>query len=455
MENGKLTALSPLDGRYSDKTSELRSSMSEFGLIRYRIVVEIEWIKLLSDEKKFLPLKRFDAETNRMLDAILDNFDVTEAQQVKKIETVTNHDVKAVEYYLKEKFSSEPKLKAAIPFIHFACTSEDINNLAYSVMLKEVRQTVMIPEILRITNVLREQSHQLSNQPMLSRTHGQTASPTTMGKELSNFVARLDQQTLTWSEVLLKGKINGAVGNYNAHMVVAPEVNWPKVAEKLVEKIGLSFNAYTTQIEPHDCIAEYSHALCRINTILIDLSRDIWSYVSIGYFNQKKVENEVGSSTMPHKINPIDFENAEGNLGISSALLQHFSQKLPISRLQRDLSDSTVLRNMGSGLGYCLIALKSLNKGLNRLKINSENLGEDLTNAWEVLAEPIQTSMRSFGIDNAYEQLKEFSRGRVINKELLHEFIETLPLPIKTKAVLKNLEPSSYIGLAEILAKKV
>jgi adenylosuccinate lyase len=290
---------------------------------------------------------------------------------------------------------------------------------------------------------------------MLSRTHGQTASPTTMGKELSNFVVRLEQQLSNWSKIELKGKINGAVGNYNAHMVVAPEVDWPKVAEQLITKIGLSVNPYTTQIEPHDCIAEYSYALCQLNTILIDLSRDIWSYVSVGYFNQKKIDNEVGSSTMPHKINPIDFENAEGNLGVSSALLQHFAQKLPISRLQRDLSDSTVLRNIGSGLGYSLIALKSLSKGLNKLQINPKNLDADLQNSWEVLAEPIQTSMRSFGIDDAYEQLKEFSRGRLIDKAMLHEFIDNLILPVETKKVLKNLEPSSYIGLAEILAKKV
>ena len=455
MENGNLTALSPLDGRYSDKTSELRSYMSEYGLIRYRVAVEIEWLRVLSKEETFIPLEKFDAETDQKLKAILENFDIAEAQKIKDIEAVTNHDVKAVEYYLKENFSTDATLKVAIPFIHFACTSEDINNLAYSLMLHEARSEVMLPRLLEIIGTLRKQSHRLSKQPMLSRTHGQTASPTTMGKELSNFVVRLEQQLSNWSKIELKGKINGAVGNYNAHMVVAPEVDWPKVAEQLITKIGLSVNPYTTQIEPHDCIAEYSYALCQLNTILIDLSRDIWSYVSVGYFNQKKIDNEVGSSTMPHKINPIDFENAEGNLGVSSALLQHFAQKLPISRLQRDLSDSTVLRNIGSGLGYSLIALKSLSKGLNKLQINPKNLDADLQNSWEVLAEPIQTSMRSFGIDDAYEQLKEFSRGRLIDKAMLHEFIDNLILPVETKKVLKNLEPSSYIGLAEILAKKV
>ena len=455
MENGKLTALSPLDGRYSDKTSELSSYMSEYGLIRYRLVVEVEWLKLLSKEDNFTLLPEFSAETYTKLGAILKNFSVDEAQKIKNIEAVTNHDVKAIEYYLNEEFSLDPELKGAIPFIHFACTSEDINNLAYSLMLNEARSLVMLPKLIEVIEILREQSHQLSAQPMLSRTHGQTASPTTMGKELSNFVVRLEAQLSKWSRVELKGKINGAVGNYNAHIVAAPEVNWPEVAERLVAKIGLGFNPYTTQIEPHDCIAEYCYALCQLNTILLDLSRDVWSYVSVGYFNQKKIDNEVGSSTMPHKINPIDFENAEGNLGVSCALLQHFAQKLPVSRLQRDLTDSTVLRNMGSGLGYCLIALKSLTKGLNKLEINSSNLEYDLENAWEVLSEPIQTSMRGFGIENAYEQLKEFSRGQKIDKQMLHEFIGTLPIPPEQKERLKSLRPSTYLGLAELLAKTV
>ena len=455
MENGKLTALSPLDGRYSDKTSELSSYMSEYGLIRYRLVVEVEWLKLLSKEDNFTLLPEFSAETFTKLDAILEDFNVGEAQKIKNIEAVTNHDVKAIEYYLNEKFSLDSELKGAIPFIHFACTSEDINNLAYSLMLNEARSLVMLPKLTEVIKILREQSHQLSAQPMLSRTHGQTASPTTMGKELSNFVARLEVQLSKWSRVELKGKINGAVGNYNAHIVAAPEVNWPGVAERLVAKIGLGFNPYTTQIEPHDCIAEYCYALCQLNTILLDLSRDVWSYVSVGYFNQKKIDNEVGSSTMPHKINPIDFENAEGNLGVSCALLQHFAQKLPVSRLQRDLTDSTVLRNMGSGLGYCLIALKSLIKGLNKLEINSSNLEHDLENAWEVLSEPIQTSMRGFGIEDAYEQLKEFSRGQKIDKQMLHEFIGTLPIPREQKERLKSLKPSTYVGLAELLAKTV
>ena len=455
MENGKLTALSPLDGRYSDKTSELSSYMSEYGLIRYRLVVEVEWLKLLSKEDNFTLLPEFSAETFTKLDAILEDFNVGEAQKIKNIEAVTNHDVKAIEYYLNEKFSLDSELKGAIPFIHFACTSEDINNLAYNLMLNEARSLVMLPKLIEVIKILREQSHQLSAQPMLSRTHGQTASPTTMGKELSNFVARLEVQLSKWSRVELKGKINGAVGNYNAHIVAAPEVNWPEVAERLVAKIGLGFNPYTTQIEPHDCIAEYCYALCQLNTILLDLSRDVWSYVSVGYFNQKKIDNEVGSSTMPHKINPIDFENAEGNLGVSCALLQHFAQKLPVSRLQRDLTDSTVLRNMGSGLGYCLIALKSLIKGLNKLEINSSNLEHDLENAWEVLSEPIQTSMRGFGIEDAYEQLKEFSRGQKIDKQMLHEFIGTLPIPREQKERLKSLKPSTYVGLAELLAKTV
>ena len=455
MENGKLTALSPLDGRYSDKTSELSSYMSEYGLIRYRLVVEVEWLKLLSKEDNFTLLPEFSAETFTKLDAILEDFNVGEAQKIKNIEAVTNHDVKAIEYYLNEKFSLDSELKGAIPFIHFACTSEDINNLAYNLMLNEARSLVMLPKLTEVIKILREQSHQLSAQPMLSRTHGQTASPTTMGKELSNFVARLEVQLSKWSRVELKGKINGAVGNYNAHIVAAPEVNWPEVAERLVAKIGLGFNPYTTQIEPHDCIAEYCYALCQLNTILLDLSRDVWSYVSVGYFNQKKIDNEVGSSTMPHKINPIDFENAEGNLGVSCALLQHFAQKLPVSRLQRDLTDSTVLRNMGSGLGYCLIALKSLIKGLNKLEINSSNLEHDLENAWEVLSEPIQTSMRGFGIEDAYEQLKEFSRGQKIDKQMLHEFIGTLPIPREQKERLKSLKPSTYVGLAELLAKTV
>lgn len=451
-----LNALSPLDGRYQTKLDSLRPYFSEYALIKHRAWVEIEWLKALSAAKELAEIAPFSAETIQELDAAINNFSEADAAQVKAIEARTNHDVKALEYWLKEKFDINPEIKKASEFIHFACTSEDINNLSHGLMLKSARDTVMLPFLADLIARLSELSHQLADQPMLSRTHGQTASPTTMGKELANVVYRLQRQQkqLVNNEIL--GKINGAVGNFNAHLSAYPAFDWESFAQKFVQNLGLSYNPMTIQIEPHDYMAELYDTLARINTILIDLNRDIWGYISVGYFKQKVKAGEIGSSTMPHKVNPIDFENSEGNLGLANAVLRHMAEKLPISRWQRDLTDSTVLRNMGVAFGYTLLGYDSCLRGLNKLEINAAKLAEDLDNSWEVLAEPIQTVMRRYGIENPYEQLKELTRGKGgINKASLHTFVSGLKIPADAKQLLLEMTPASYIGKASDLVKRI
>lgn len=451
-----LNALSPLDGRYQTKLDALRPYFSEFALIKHRAWVEVEWLKALSAAKELTEIATFSAETIQELDAAIINFSEADAAQVKAIEARTNHDVKALEYWLKEKFDINPEIKKASEFIHFACTSEDINNLSHGLMLKNARDTVMLPFLSNLIARLSELSHQLADQPMLSRTHGQTASPTTMGKELANVVYRLQRQQkqLVNNEIL--GKINGAVGNFNAHLSAYPTFDWESFAQKFVGSLGLVYNPMTIQIEPHDYMAELYDTLARINTILIDLNRDIWGYISVGYFKQKVKAGEIGSSTMPHKVNPIDFENSEGNLGLANAVLRHMAEKLPISRWQRDLTDSTVLRNMGVAFGYTLLGYDSCLRGLNKLEVNAAKLAEDLDNSWEVLAEPIQTVMRRYGIENPYEQLKELTRGKGgINKASLHTFIGGLKIPAEAKQLLLDMTPASYIGKAANLVKRI
>ena len=451
-----LTALSPLDGRYHGKVDALRGYFSEFGLIRYRVLIEIEWLKALSAQTDIVELKPFSAATIALLDKINAEFNENDAVAIKSIEATTNHDVKAVEYWLRGKLSHMPEVADALEFLHFACTSEDINNLSHALMLKGARDAVMLPTLNVLTIRLQGIAHQLADLPMLSRTHGQTATPSTLGKEMANVVYRLRraEQRLAATEIL--GKINGAVGNYNAHLAAYPDVGWEAFAERFVTAFGLTFNPYTTQIEPHDYVSEMFDAYARINSILIDLNRDIWGYISLGYFNQKVVKGEVGSSTMPHKVNPIDFENSEGNLGLANALLRHLSDKLPISRWQRDLTDSTVLRNMGVALGYCLLAYESCLKGLNKLEANPQRLAEDLTTSWEVMAEPIQTLMRRYGIANAYDKLKDLTRGKDgINRDTLQAFIASLDIPEPEKRRLLLLSPETYTGKAAELAKRI
>ncbi|MGB2832442.1 MAG: adenylosuccinate lyase [Methylotenera sp.] len=451
-----LNALSPLDGRYQTKLDALRPYFSEYALIKHRAWVEVEWLKSLSAAKDLQEIAPFSADTIKELDGAIANFNEEDAAQVKAIEARTNHDVKALEYWLKEKFDGNPEIKKASEFIHFACTSEDINNLSHGLMLKTARDSVMLPFLNNLIARLSELAHQLANLPMLSRTHGQTASPTTMGKELANVVYRLQRQQkqLAYNEIL--GKINGAVGNFNAHLSAYPHFDWESFAKQFVEGLGLTYNPMTIQIEPHDYMAELFDTLARTNTILIDLNRDIWGYISIGYFKQKVKAGEIGSSTMPHKVNPIDFENSEGNLGLANAVLRHMAEKLPISRWQRDLTDSTVLRNMGVAFGYTLLGFDSCLRGLNKLEINAAKLAEDLDNSWEVLAEPIQTVMRRFGIENPYEQLKELTRGKGgINRESLHVFISGLKIPHDAKVALLEMTPASYIGKATELAKHI
>lgn len=451
-----ITALSPLDGRYFAKVEALRQYFSEFALIRYRVQVEIEWFIALSDEPNITEVPSFSSQAKAFLDQLANNFSVADAERVKTIEATTNHDVKAVEYWLKELLVKNPEIAQSMEFIHFACTSEDINNLAYALMLQSSREHVMLPALDRIINRLMELAHQLADVPMLARTHGQPATPTTLGKELANVIYRLQRSRKKLSEVAILGKINGAVGNYNAHLSAYPDIDWETFARQFVEKLGLEFNPYTTQIEPHDMVAELFDAYARINTVLLDLNRDIWGYISLGYFKQKMKANEVGSSTMPHKVNPIDFENAEGNLGIANALLRHFSEKLPISRWQRDLTDSTVLRNIGVALGHTLLAYDSCLKGLNKLDVNLIKLQDDLDNAWEILAEPIQTVMRRYQIANPYEQLKALTRGKEgITQEALHQFINNLKIPESEKTRLLALKPSNYLGQAVSLAKRI
>lgn len=449
-----LNAVSPVDGRYGSKTLALRSIFSEFGLIRFRVEVEVRWLQQLSRHDGIPEVPPFNKTTNDLLDSIVSNFNEADAQAVKDIERTTNHDVKAVEYFLKNKFKGNAELEAVLEFVHFACTSEDINNLSHALMLREGRE-VFIKDAEAIINGIVKLAHDYAADSMLSRTHGQTASPTTVGKEMANVAARLRRQLKAVKEVELLGKINGAVGNYNAHISAYPQVDWQTNAKEFVESLGLTWNPYTTQIEPHDYIAELFDAIARFNTIVIDFDRDIWGYISLGYFKQKTIAGEVGSSTMPHKVNPIDFENSEGNLGIANAIFTHLAQKLPISRWQRDLTDSTVLRNMGVGFGYGTIAYASTLKGMGKLEINRARLAEDLDNSWEVLAEPIQTIMRRYNVPEPYEKLKALTRGQAITREVLAAFVETLDIPEHAKQTMRDLTPANYIGNAVDQAKAI
>lgn len=450
-----LTAISPIDGRYGNQVAPLRTVFSEYGLIRFRVRIEVQWLQALSMEPKIVEIPNFSPAATAVLESIVTDFSTDDAQRVKDIEKTTNHDVKAVEYFLKERTADQPELSAISEFIHFGCTSEDINNLAYALMLREARNEVLMPQIDQLVGEIKNHAMQYANQPMLSRTHGQPASPTTMGKEFANVAARLDRQRKAIESLSLLGKFNGAVGNYNAHVAGYPEVDWPEVSRNLVESLGLSWNPYTTQIEPHDYIAELFHAVSRFNTILIDFNRDIWGYIAIAYFSQKTVAAEVGSSTMPHKVNPIDFENSEGNLGIANAIFGHLAEKLPISRWQRDLSDSTVLRNIGVGIAHTLIAVQSTLKGLSKLQLNPSRINQDLDGSWEVLAEAIQTVMRRYGVENPYEKLKELTRERGVDAEALQDLILSLSIPEEAKTQLRSLTPDSYIGLAKQLTEKL
>ena len=448
-----LTALSPLDGRYAGKVDALRPIFSESGLIRARVKVEVEWLLALATEPGIVELKPFSEAASARLRALADNFSLDDAARVKAIEATTNHDVKAVEYLIKEKLANDVELGPALEFVHFACTSEDINNLSYALMLSEARRTVLLPKLDALVDKLRALAHEHAALPMLSRTHGQTASPTTVGKELANVVARLRRQREVLAALPMPGKINGAVGNYNAHVAAYPDVAWAAFSQRFVESLGLDWQAYTTQIEPHDGVAELCDACKRIDTIAIDLCRDVWGYISQGYFKQALKAGEVGSSTMPHKVNPIDFENAEGNFGIASALFEHFAAKLPVSRWQRDLTDSTVLRALGTAFGHMLIGFDSLQKGLGKLSVNPERLAADLDASWEVLAEAVQTVMRRHGLPNPYEQLKALTRGHGINADSMREFIASLELPADAKQRLLDMTPASYTGLAGKLAR--
>ncbi|WP_370257208.1 adenylosuccinate lyase [Marinobacter nauticus] len=455
MELTALTAISPVDGRYGSKVSVFRSIFSEYGLIRNRVTVEIRWLQKLAAHPAITEVPAFSAEANAFLDKLVSEFSLADAERIKEIERTTNHDVKAVEYLIKEKIADVPELHAVTEFVHFACTSEDINNLSHGLMLREGLDHGLLPAMDNLVEKLAELAREHAEQPMLSRTHGQTASPTTVGKELANVVYRLRRQLMQIREVEIMGKINGAVGNYNAHLSAYPDVDWAANAEEFTESLGLDWNPYTTQIEPHDYIAELYDAIARFNTILIDLDRDIWGYISLGYFKQKTVAGEIGSSTMPHKVNPIDFENSEGNLGIANALFSHLSAKLPISRWQRDLTDSTVLRNLGVGFAHSLIAYEATLKGLGKLEINPARLNEDLNNAWEVLAEPIQTVMRRYNIEKPYEKLKDLTRGKAMTPEVIKNFVETLEIPEQAKAELRALTPDNYIGNAIDQAKDI
>ena len=454
--NEALNAVSPLDGRYAKHIDPLRPIFSEYGLIKKRVHIEIEWLVALSLDPELKEIPRFNQTTQKKLKTAAHKFSLKDAQAVKTIEQTTNHDVKAIEYWLKKTFKNDKSVMKVSEFIHFACTSEDINNLAYALMLKEGIENVILPKIEAIKNDLKGFAKQYADVALLARTHGQNASPTTLGKEFANVAYRLERQIKSLKTQPILGKINGAVGNFNAHLIAYPKKDWNKFSQKFIKALGLSYNEYTTQIEPHDFAAEIFNNLSLINTIMIDLNRDIWSYISIGYFKQRMKKNEVGSSTMPHKVNPIDFENSEGNLGLANAILRHLSEKLPISRWQRDLTDSTVLRNIGVAFGYSLIAYQSLGRGLGKLQVNQVRINEDLDNAWEVLAEPIQTIMRKRGIANPYEKLKELTRGNQnIDRVSLHQFINTLELPMQDKKTLLDLTPQSYIGLAAKLAKKI
>lgn len=455
MEISTLTAVSPIDGRYGGKTADLRPIFSEFGLIRHRVLVEVRWLQALARHPDISEVPPLSGHADNILNSIADNFSNEDAQRIKNIERTTNHDVKAVEYFLKEKITGNQELEAISEFIHFACTSEDINNLSHGLMLREGRGQVLLPQMDDLINAIRQLAHEHADKPMLSRTHGQPASPTTLGKEMANVVHRLQRQRDQIANVTLQGKINGAVGNYNAHLSAYPNIDWPEFAQNFVESLGLTWNPYTIQIEPHDYMAELFDAVARFNNIVIDFCRDIWSYISLGYFKQRTIAGEVGSSTMPHKVNPIDFENGEGNMGIANALLDHLAMKLPVSRWQRDLTDSTVLRNMGVGFAYTTIALQSVMRGISKLEANPQRLADDLDANWEVLAEPIQTVMRRYGVEKPYEKLKELTRGQRIGAEELAIFVDGLDIPDEAKAALRKLTPANYIGNAEEQAKNI
>ncbi|GAB2580556.1 adenylosuccinate lyase [Nitrincola alkalisediminis] len=454
MELSALTAISPVDGRYGSKTADLRSFFSEYGLIRFRVEVEIRWLQQLAAHPQIDEVPSLSQDANTLLNQIVSDFNETDAARIKAIESRTNHDVKAVEYFIKEKISDNAELNSITEFVHFACTSEDINNLSHALMLKN-GTALLLDQMRAVTDAIVKLAHQHAELPMLSRTHGQTASPTTVGKEMANVAYRLQRQIKQIEAVEFLGKINGAVGNYNAHLSAYPSIDWAANAKGFIEGLGLSFNPFTTQIEPHDYIAELFDAVCRFNTILIDFDRDVWGYISLGYFKQKTVAGEVGSSTMPHKVNPIDFENSEGNLGIANAIMQHLAQKLPVSRWQRDLTDSTVLRNLGVGFGHSLIAYQASLKGISKLEANPQRLHEDLDNAWEVLAEPIQTVMRRYAIEEPYEKLKDLTRGQAMTRDTLQAFIATLEIPDSAKTELLALTPSTYIGNAISQAKGI
>ncbi|MEH6583709.1 MAG: adenylosuccinate lyase [Halioglobus sp.] len=455
MELSALSAVSPIDGRYGSKTASLRDVFSEYGLIKRRVLVEVRWLQCLASQQAVLEVPPLSAEANALLDTIATNFSEADAQRIKDIEATTNHDVKAVEYFIKERFQDNAELLAITEFVHFACTSEDINNLSHALMLRDGVHGTLLPVMEEVVTALQAQAKSSATAAMLSRTHGQTASPTTMGKEIANVVARLQRQLALVKQVEYLGKINGAVGNYNAHLSAYPDIDWQTNAKTFVESLGLNFNPYTTQIEPHDYMAELFDAIARFNTILLDFDRDIWGYISLGYFKQRTIAGEVGSSTMPHKVNPIDFENSEGNLGLANAIFQHLAAKLPVSRWQRDLTDSTVLRNMGVGMAYSLIAYASSLKGISKLQLNESRLAEDLDNSWEVLAEPIQTVMRRYGIEKPYEKLKELTRGQDMSRQVIQAFVEQLDLPDEAKAQLLALTPANYIGNAVAQAEAI
>lgn len=449
MDLSALTAISPVDGRYGSKTASLRGIFSEFGLTKYRVQVEINWLKLLADCPDISEVPTLSASAIAILDGIKDNFNEQDALRVKAIESTTNHDVKAVEYFIKEKIAGNSELAAVGEFVHFACTSEDINNLSHGLMLTEAREHVLLPYCNELLTAIKKLAIEYRSVPLMSRTHGQPASPSTLGKEMANVAVRLERQIKQIANVEIMGKLNGAVGNYNAHLSAYPEVNWHELSERFVTSLGLNWNAYTTQIEPHDYIAELFDAVARFNTVLIDFDRDIWGYIALGHFKQRTIAGEIGSSTMPHKVNPIDFENSEGNLGIANALMQHLASKLPLSRWQRDLTDSTVLRNLGVGIAHALIAYQATLKGISKLEVNEAHLRDELDHNWEVLAEPVQTVMRRYGIEKPYEKLKELTRGKRIDAQQLSVFIDGLELPDSVKAELKKMTPANYIGRAE------
>ena len=455
MDLSALSAVSPIDGRYGSKTADLREVFSEFGLIKRRVLVEIRWLQCLAAHQAIVEVPTLSAQAKRVLDQIVDDFGEIDARRIKDIEATTNHDVKAVEYFIKERLAGNAELEAVSEFVHFACTSEDINNLSHALMLRDGMDSVLVPAMREVVSALTAVAKSAAAAPMLSRTHGQTASPSTMGKEIANVVARLQRQLGQLQQVQYLGKINGAVGNYNAHLCAYPQVDWLANAESFVSSLGLTWNPYTTQIEPHDYMAELFDTIARFNTILIDFDRDVWGYISLGYFKQRTIAGEVGSSTMPHKVNPIDFENSEGNLGLANAVLQHLAAKLPVSRWQRDLTDSTVLRNMGVGMAYSLIAYQSSLKGISKLQLNEARMAQDLDSSWEVLAEPIQTVMRRYGIEQPYEKLKELTRGQDMNKEVIQAFVAKLDLPEEARQQLLDLTPANYIGNAATQAQAI